>query len=159
LDAKKHNSKKWWSRAVVEMLLPMNIAYTSEFGTGQQTAGWLSEKATAHKTKFETDKRNRLKELIKKRKAKEEEHLDAAKNQKAVAEASAQLVAAFQQFSTPPAQVENVGQMVEQKISTMKTEIMQEIGAKMEENSKEVKDTLASILDLLHGNSANRSEL
>jgi hypothetical protein len=26
---------------------------------------------------------------------------------------------------------------------------MQEIGAKMEENSKEVKDTLASILDLL----------
>ena len=39
--------------------------------------------------------------------------------------------------------------MVEQKISTMKTKIMQEIGAKMEENFKEVKDTLASILDLL----------
>jgi signal recognition particle subunit SEC65 len=56
-------------------------------------------------------------------------------------------VAVFQQFSTSPAQVENVGQMVEQKISTMKTEIMQEIKAKMEENSKEVKDTLVSILD------------
>jgi len=39
--------------------------------------------------------------------------------------------------------------MVEKKMATMKTEIMQEIGAKMEENSKEVKDTLASILDLL----------
>ena len=144
---------------MVEMLLPMHIGYTSVFGTGQKTAGWLSEKATAHKTKFETNQKNQLKELTKKRKAEEEEHLDAAKKQKAVVEASAQLVAAFQQFSTPPAQVENVGQMVEQKISTMKTEIMQEIGAKMEENSKEVKDTLASILDLLHGNSANRNEL
>ena len=95
--------------------------------------------------------------VVKEEEAKEEEHLDAAKNQKAVAEASAQLVAAFQQFSTPPAQVENVGQMVEQKISTMKTKIMQEIGAKMEENSKEVKDNLASILDLLRGNAANRN--
>jgi signal recognition particle subunit SEC65 len=144
---------------VAEMLLPMHIDYTSEFGTGQQPAGWLLKKATAHKTKFETDQKNRLEELTKKKKAKEEEHLDAAKNRKAVTEASAQLVAAFQQFSTPPAQVEKVRQMVEQKISTMKTEIMQEIGAKMEENSKEVKDTLASILDLLHGNSANRNEL
>ncbi|MFN9979762.1 MAG: hypothetical protein ACK53Y_07605 [bacterium] len=52
--------------------------------------------------------------------------------------------------------METIGKMVEQKISTMKTEIMQEIGAKMEENSKEVKDTLASILDLLHGNASNR---
>jgi hypothetical protein len=156
-DGKKYNLKKWWSRGVVEMLLPMHIGYTSEFGTGQQTAGWLSDKVTAHKTKFEMDQRNRLEELTKKRKAEEEEHLDAVKNQKAVAEASAQLVAAFQQFFTPPAQVENVGQMVEQKISTMKTEIMQEIGAKMEENSKEVMDTLASILDLLRGNAANRN--
>jgi len=39
---------------------------------------------------------------------------------------------------------------VEQKMASMKTEIMQEIGVKMEESSKEVKDTLASILDLLH---------
>jgi hypothetical protein len=153
-DAKKYNLKKWWSRGVLEMLLPMHIGYTSVFGTGKKTAGWLSEKATAHKTKFETNQKNRLKELTKKRKAEEEEHLDAAKKQKAVVEASAQLVAAFQQFSTPTAQVENVGQMVEQKISTMKTEILQEIGAKMEENSKEIKDTLASILDLLHGNAA-----
>jgi hypothetical protein len=31
----------------------------------------------------------------------------------------------------------------------MKTEIMQEIGVKMEESSKEVKETLVSILGLL----------
>jgi len=47
--------------------------------------------------------------------------------------------------------------MMEQKISTMKSEIMQEIGVKMEESSKEVKVTLASILDLLCGNAANRN--
>ena len=42
-----------------------------------------------------------------------------------------------------------MGAMVEQKMASMKTEIMQEIGVKMDESSKEVKDTLASILDLL----------
>jgi hypothetical protein len=46
------------------------------------------------------------------------------KNCKAVAEASAQLVQAFQQFSTSFAQAENVRAMVEQKISSMKFEIM-----------------------------------
>jgi hypothetical protein len=39
---------------------PMHLAYTSEFSGGQQTAGWLAEKATAHKTKFETDQENKL---------------------------------------------------------------------------------------------------
>jgi hypothetical protein len=148
-DAKKYQSKKWWSCGVIELLLQMHIAYTSEFSGGAQTAGWLSGKATAHGTKFETDQKNRLDELAKKRKAEEDERIDAAKNRKAVAEASAQLVQAFQQFSTPPAQAENVGAMVEQKMAAMKTEIMQEIGVKMDESSKEVKDTLASILDLL----------
>jgi len=49
------------------------------------------------------------------------------KNRKAVAEVSAQLVQVYQQFPTPPAQPENVGAMVEQKLATMKTEIMQKI--------------------------------
>jgi len=65
-DMKKYNSKKWWSRGVVELLLPMHLAYTSEFSGGPQTAGWLSDKATAHKTKFETNQKNRLDELAKK---------------------------------------------------------------------------------------------
>jgi hypothetical protein len=121
-DAKKYQSKKWWSHGVVELLLPMHIGYTSEFSGGAQTAGWLSGKATAHKIKFETDQKNQ-----------QEEQIDAAKNRKAVAEASAQLVQAFQQFSTPPAQAENVGAMVEQEMASMKTEIMQETGVKMEE--------------------------
>jgi hypothetical protein len=102
-DTKKYNSKKWWSHGVVELLLPMHIGYTSEFSGGPQTAGWLSGKATAHKTKFDTDQKNQLDELAKKRKAEEEERIDVAKNRKAVAEAYAQLVKAFQQFSTPPA--------------------------------------------------------
>jgi hypothetical protein len=122
-DAKKYQSKKWWSHGVVELLLPMHIGYTSEFSGGPQTAGWLSGKATAHQTKFETNRKNRLDELAKKWKAEEEERIAVAKNCKAVAEASAQLVQAFQQFSTPPAQPENVGAMVEQKLATMKTEI------------------------------------
>jgi hypothetical protein len=42
-----------------------------------------------------------------------------------------------------------VGAMVKQKMAMMKKQIMDEIGAKMEESNKEVKDTLTSILDLL----------
>jgi hypothetical protein len=154
-DSKKFNSKKWWSCGVVELLLPMHLEYMSEIRGGTQTAGWLSDKVTVHKMKYETDQKNQLDELAKNRKAEEEERIDAAKNRKAVAEASAQLVQAFQQFSTPPAQVENVGAMAEQKLAAMKSEIMQEIGVKMDKISKEVKDSLASILGLLHGNASN----
>jgi len=41
----------------------MHIGYTSELGSSQKTAGWLSDKATARKTKFEPDQKNRLEEL------------------------------------------------------------------------------------------------
>jgi signal recognition particle subunit SEC65 len=148
-DAKKYNSKKWWSRGVVELLLEMHLEQMLEFGSGKQSAGWLAEKAKMHKTKFETDQKNRLDDLAKKRKAEEDERKDAARFRQTVSAASKQLVEAFKNFTTPPAQAETVGAMVEKKMATMKTEIMQEIGAKMEENSKEGKDTLASILDLL----------
>jgi hypothetical protein len=73
LDLKKHNSKKWWSHGEIELLFPMHLEYTSEFSGGPQTAGWLSDKAMAHKSKFETDQQNQLNELTKKRKAEEEE--------------------------------------------------------------------------------------
>jgi predicted Holliday junction resolvase-like endonuclease len=104
----------------VELLLPMHLWHTSEFGGGQQTAGWLSEKVLAHKSKFETDQKNRLDELVKKRRAEEDERKDAAKQQQTVAAASEQLVEAFKSFSTPPAQAENVGAMVEEKMVSMK---------------------------------------
>jgi hypothetical protein len=148
-DSKKYNSKKWWSRGIVELLLQMHLEQTFEFGAGKQTAGWLSEKATMHKTKFETKQKNRLDDLAKKRKAEEEERKDSARFRQTVSAASEQLVEAFKNFTTPPAQAETVGAMVEQKIAAMKTQIMDEIGAKMEESNKEVKDTLTSILDLL----------
>jgi hypothetical protein len=102
------------------------------------------------KTKFETDQKNQLDDLAKKRKAEEEERKDEARIRQTVSAASEQLVEAFKNFTTPPAQAETVGAMVKQKIAMMKTQIMDEIGAKMEESNKEVKDTLTSILDLLH---------
>jgi hypothetical protein len=151
-DSKKYNSKKWWSRGVVELLLEMHLEQTFEFGAWKQTAGWLSEKVTMHKTKFEMDQKNRLDDLAKKRKAEEEERRDSARFHQTVSAASEQLVEAFKSFTTPPAQAqaETVGAMVEQKMGTMKKQIMDEIGAKVEESNKEVKDTLTSILDLLH---------
>ena len=93
--------------------------------------------------------KNRLDDLAKKRKAEEDERKDAARFRQTVSAASEQLVEAFKNFTTPPAQAETVGALVEQKMATMKQQIMDEIGAKVEESNKEVKDTLTSILDLL----------
>jgi hypothetical protein len=99
--------------------------------------------------------RHRLDELARKRKVEEEECLDVAKNRKQVAEASAQLVLAFQQFSTPPANVDSVAVAVEGKMAAMKENIMAEISAKMEENNHEVKDALNSILGFMQGLTGN----
>jgi len=149
---KKFFSKKWWSREVVVMFFPLHLAYSAEFGSGKQSASWLSEKSSEHKSKFKTDQKNRLDELARKRKLEEEEQLGAAKNRKQVAEASTQLVLAFQQFSTPPAaNVDNIAVAVEGKMAAMKENIMAEIGAKMEENNREVKDALNSILGFMQG--------
>jgi ATP-dependent 26S proteasome regulatory subunit len=136
---RKYQSKKWWIPDVVEILLPLHLAYNSEFSEGQQTAGWLSEKATVHKSKFETNQKNLLNDLAKKRKAEEDET------------ASEHLVEAFKQFKTPPAQAENVTAMVGEKLAAIKNDTMQEIGVKMEKSAKEVKDTLTSISDLVQG--------
>jgi hypothetical protein len=78
MSDKKYQSKKWWIQDVAEMLLPLHLAYMNEFSGGQQTAGWLSEKAMVHRIKFKTDQKNWLDELAKKRKAEEEEQLDPA---------------------------------------------------------------------------------
>jgi hypothetical protein len=137
------------------MFFPLHLAYSAEFGSGKQSALWLSEKSSEHKSKFEMDQRNRLDELARKRKLEEEECLDAAKNRKQVAEASAQLVLAFQQFSTPPANVDSVAVAVEGKMAAMKENIMADIGAKMEENNREVKDALNSILGFMQGLTGN----
>jgi len=58
-------------------------------------------------------------------------------------------VEAFKSFSTPPAQAEDINAMMEEKMAAMTTEIMQEIGVKMDESSKEVKGTLTSILGIV----------
>jgi hypothetical protein len=137
------------------MFFPLHLAYLAEFGSGKQSASWLSEKSLEHKSKFETHQKNRLDELARKRKAEEEERLDVAKNRKQVAEASTQLVLAFQQFSTPPANVDNVAVAVEGKMAVMKENIMEEISAKMEENNHEVKDALNSILGFMQGLTGN----
>ncbi len=100
-------------------------------------------------------KKNRLDELARKRKLEEEKRLDAAKNRKQVAEASAQLVLAFQQFSTPPANVDSVAVAVEGKMAVIKENIMAEIGAKIEENNPEVKDALNSIIGFMQGLTGN----
>jgi hypothetical protein len=86
---------------------------------------------------------------VKKNRVEEEERKDAARHRQTVAATSKQLVEAFKSFSTPSAQAENINTMMEEKMAAMVTEIMQEIGVKMDESSKEVKGTLTSILGIV----------
>ncbi len=85
------------------------------------------------------DQKNWLYDLVKKRKAKEDERKDAAKHMQAVATTSAQLVEALSR--TPPAQAENITAIMEEKMAAMKNDIMWGIRVKMDESSK-VKDNL-----------------
>jgi hypothetical protein len=41
----------------VAMFFPLHLAYSAEFGSGKQSASWLSEKSSEHKSKFETDQK------------------------------------------------------------------------------------------------------
>ncbi len=67
-----------------------------------------------------------------------------------VADSSIELVAALKQFDPPP-HSEIVKCNHGRKNSTMKTQIMQEIGEKMESSNGEMKDTLSSSLDVVQG--------
>ena len=148
-DTKKYKSKKWWRLDVVELLLKLHLEYIAEFGSEKQSANWIAEKAVEHKNKFEMDQRNREAELARKRAAEEDERRDAAKQRKAVAESSVELVAAFKQLVQTPKTnaVDEKIASLRLEMSTIKTDIMQEI----ENKNREVKDTLSSILDVVRG--------
>jgi len=141
-DEKKYKSKKWWRVDVVELLLKHHLDYVSEFGSEKQSANWIVEKATEHKNKFHTDQRNRESELAsRKRAVEEDERRDAAKQRKAVAESSVQLVAAFKQLVQTPtsndAPMDGKIASLRSDMSTMKTDIMQEMGNKIEASRTE----------------------
>jgi hypothetical protein len=94
----------------------------------------LTQKGASYKSKFETDQRNGETEIAKKRVTEEEEHKEAVKYRKVVADSSIELVAALKQFAPPP-HSEIVKCNHGKKNSTMKTQIMQEIGEKMESSN------------------------
>jgi hypothetical protein len=163
-DAKKYKSKKWWRLDVVELLLRLHLDYVADFGSEKQSANWITEKAVEHRNKFETDQRNREAELGRKRAAEEEERKEAAKQRKAVAESSVEMVAVFRQLVEAP-RSNNVDEKIASlrtEVSAMKNDIMHEIGQKMETSNRELKDemetrnremkdTLSSILDVVQG--------
>ncbi len=74
----------------------------------------MAEKATAHKTKFKTNHKNRLDELVRMRKPKRKNERMQQSTGKLLL-ASEQLVEAFKQFLTPRAQDKNETVMVEEK--------------------------------------------
>lgn len=77
-----------------------NGEYGSEFSKGQQNTDWLSQKSVACKSKFEMDQHNREAKLEKRCATWEDEHKEAAKNRRRVAESLTDLVASLKQFTT-----------------------------------------------------------
>jgi hypothetical protein len=86
-ESRRYHLMKWWSQHVVEIILPLNLAYTNKFSAGQQTAGWLAEKAMAQKNSSRPIRRISSM-TARTRKAEEEERKDVAKHRQAVAIAS-----------------------------------------------------------------------
>jgi hypothetical protein len=85
----------------------------------------------------------------------EDEQRNAMKHWEALTNASEQMVEALKHFTTPSTNAINVSDRIEENMAGMKTQIMHEIGVKIE--GKAVKDTLESILGLVYGFSNNRN--
>jgi hypothetical protein len=96
-DSRKFQPRKWWSGEVVSMLLHLHLNYMRDFSNSAQNASW---KAVEHRGEFNTDQKNRENELAWKRAVEEEEHLEAAKNRKMVAESSIKLVACMERMAS-----------------------------------------------------------
>ena len=88
LLSNKKSPKKWWSCEVAKLLLQLHLKSVKEFGSGVQGASFLDNKKQVTKSKFEMDQKNWENKLVWKCTAEEEAHLEAAKNQKMVAESS-----------------------------------------------------------------------
>ena len=135
---------------------------------------WIAEEAIEYKNKLKTDQRNREAELSHKIAAEEEECKEAAKQRKAVTDSSVEqlVVAVFKKLVEAP-KSNNVDEKIDSlrtDMSAIKTDIMHEIGQKMEmtnkelkdemeTRNKEMKDTLSSILDVvLQGLAAEKNK-
>jgi hypothetical protein len=56
------------------MILPLHLAYSTEFGNRKQRAAWSSEKSLQHMSRFDTDQKNHFDELAKKRKGEKKKY-------------------------------------------------------------------------------------
>jgi hypothetical protein len=88
ISDKKYMPKSWWSVAVVSMLLVLHLEHTSQFAASEQSLEWLDGKSVACRMKFEKDQKNPDVELKLKWQKEEDEHEEAAKHRKLVAESS-----------------------------------------------------------------------
>ncbi len=98
ISDKKYMPKSWWSAVVVSMLLALHLEHTSQFAAGEQSLEWLDGKSVACRTKFENNQKNREAELKLKQQKEEDEHEEAAKNCKLVAESSIKLTDTLDKF-------------------------------------------------------------
>ncbi len=64
------------------MLLHLHLKYMRDLSNSKQNASWLEGKAVEHRGKFDTDQWNWETEIAQKCAVEEEEHIEAAKNQK-----------------------------------------------------------------------------
>jgi hypothetical protein len=144
ISDKKYMPKSWWSVAVVSMLLTLHLEHTSQFAAGEQSLEWLKGKSVACRMKFEKDQKNREAELKLKQQKEEDEHEEAAKNCKLVAESSVNLTDTLDKFSHAFAvscSNSNVG--INEKLISFKEEIIQQMDAR----EKAAEERLSSKLD------------
>ncbi len=125
-DSQKFQLWKWWSGEVVSMLLHLHLKYMRDFSNGAHYASWLEGKAVEHRGEFDSDQNNRENELARKRVVEEEENLEAAKNQKMVAESSIKLVVCVEKNAS------SSDTNKDEKLGQMKDDIMKKMDEKLD---------------------------
>jgi hypothetical protein len=144
ISDKKYMPKSWWSAVVVSILLALHLEHTSQFAAGEQSLEWLDGKSVACRMKFEKDQKNRESELKLKWQKEEEDHEEAAKNCKLVAESSIKLKDTLDKSSnafTVSRSNSKVG--IDDKLNSFKDEIIQQMNAR----EKAAEERLSSKLD------------
>jgi hypothetical protein len=102
----------------VSLLLQLHLQYTQNYSLGQQNLTFLEAKQVEHKGNFETDQRNRETQLKQKRLLEEEEHREAAKTRKMLADSSQKLADCLERV-TELSSSANVLREVDKKFETL----------------------------------------
>ncbi len=132
----------------MELLLNMHLQYTTNYAAGKQDPSFFEAKQQEQKTKFENNQKNREALLKQKRLAKEEDHKEAVKARKILADSLLKLTDCLQKISERGSS-DNMLQAVDEKLDEFNSAIEDKLEKKLDEK---LGACLAQMQQMFNGN-------